>query len=487
MNMTLVALAFVALTALVAWWHVHNSTPAGSGAATRACPRCGAPMPGVALNCPSCKVPLQAFDLVMAPVVEAVEATDPGAKPHPVVRTDVCVGCGTCVAACPEIGAIRLVDHRAQVNLDLCQRHGSCAPACPVGALVMASGEAVQRLEVPELDGNFQSNVPGLYVVGELGGRGLIKNAINEGRIAIEHVAKTLAARRSKEGLPSTGGSPGSAPYDAVIVGSGPAGLSAALEAKRLGLSAVVLEQGSLSDTIRKYPRQKLLLAEPTRVQNYGGLWVSDASKEELLRIWENTIARSELTVRIGERVESVESGNSGLRVQTPTSEYHAPAVILAMGRRGSPRTLGVPGEGLEKTLYNIVEMEAFAGCRVLVVGGGDTAIESALGMANQAGTTVTLSYRGVDFKRAAQRNRIKLETAVAKGRIELLLESKVLEIRTDVVALECQGTPRLLPNDFVVIRIGGDPPYPFLQRCGIRIVTKEVAIDTKAMELAAG
>jgi thioredoxin reductase len=444
-------------------------------------------MPLGATNCPSCQVPLQAYDLVMAPVVNAAAEAETGAKPHPVVRTDVCVGCGTCVAACPEQGAIRIVDHRAQVNLDICQRHGSCAPACPVGALVMASGEAVQRLEVPELDGNFQSNVPGLYVVGELGGRGLIKNAINEGRIAIEHVAQTLASRRGTSGTELAAVTGGPEPFDAIIVGSGPAGLSAALEAKRLGLRAVVLEQGSLSDTIRKYPRRKLLLAEPTRVQNYGGLWVSDASKEELLRIWEDTITRAGLSVLTGQRVEAVESGGGVLRVRTSASEFVGRAVILAMGRRGTPRVLGVSGEALEKTLYNIVEMEAFAGCRMLVVGGGDTAIESALGLANQPGAVVTLSYRGREFQRPAERNRVKLEAALAAGKIELLLESRVLEIRPDVVALECAAGPRLLPNDFVVIRIGGDPPYPFLERCGVRIVTKEVAIDTKAAELAAG
>ena len=484
MAMLLTTLAFVALTALFAWWHVRRSSAGAPAGDLRVCPRCRARFDARVAFCPSCGVPLQAYELVSAPVVDAAAPVETGVKPHPIVRTDVCVGCGTCVAACPEPGAIRLADHRALVNLDVCERHGACATACPVGAIVMATGAAVQRVEVPELDAHFQTSVPGLYVVGELGGRGLIKNAINEGRIAVEHVAQVLAEGRPLRPGGADPDHPG--PWDLLVVGSGPAGLSAALEAQRLGLRCVVLEQGSISDTIRKYPRRKLLLAEPSRVQLYGGLWVADASKEELLTVWETIIGRAGLRVRTGERVESLESDGVLFRVRSPGTEYQARKVVLAMGRRGTPRRLGVPGEDLEKALYDIVEMEAFAGCRMLVVGGGDSALESAVGLANQPDTQVTLSYRGQEFPRVKERNQEKLGAAVAAGRVELLLGSKVVEIRPGVVALDCAGMTRLIPNDYVVIRIGGEPPYPFLQRCGVRIVTKEIAIDAGA-ERSAG
>ncbi len=490
MSMALTVLGFAALTALFAWWHVRGSGAGVTASDLRTCPRCRARFAAGAVFCPGCRVPVQVYELVSAPIADVAEPLDLDVKPHPIVRTDLCVGCGTCVAACPEPGAIQLVDHHSFVDLDRCKRHGTCAAACPMGAIVMATGAAVQRVEVPDVDGHFQTNVPGLYVVGELGGRGLIKNAINEGRIAIEHVARVLAAGRPwrpGEAGPAAAGSDTPGPYDVLVVGSGPAGLSAALEAQRLGLRAVVLEQGSISDTIRKYPRRKLLLAEPSRVQLYGGLWVSDATKEELLTVWETIIARAGLRVRTGERVESLDHDGVLFRVRTPGTEYQARKVVLAMGRRGTPRRLGVPGEELEKTLYDVVEMESFAGCRMLVVGGGDSAIESAIGLAAQPDTTVTLSYRGQEFPRVKERNREKLEAAVrasgkdGAGRLEVLLGSRAVEIRPGVVALDCGGMARLLPNDYVIVRIGGEPPYPFLERCGVRIVTKEIAIETGA------
>jgi len=384
------------------------------------------------------------------------------------VRADVCVGCGTCVDACPEPGAIAMVNKLAVVNRELCLGHGECVKACPVNGILLTAGEAVQRLEVPDIDINFETNVPGLYVVGELGGRGLIKNAINEGKIAVEHVASVLRSQASVGGA-----------YDVIIVGSGPAGISAGLEALSRGLRYLILEQGTLSDTISKYPRRKALFAEPIQVPLYGDLWVADSSKESLLKVWTNVIEKTGLVVTTGQRVEKLRPAEGLWLVSTPGAEFRGKRVILAMGRRGTPRRLGIPGEELEKVLYDIAEMEAFAGLRMLVVGGGDSAIESALGLANQDGTTVTLSYRGTDFARAKERNRDKLKAAIEAGRIEALLQSEVREIRSDVAVLEYEGCLRLLPNDGVVIRIGGEAPYPFLERLGVSIVTKEVALPT--------
>jgi thioredoxin reductase len=348
--------------------------------------------------------------------------------------------------------------------------HGECVAACPVGGISVNAGTAVNRVVVPDLDGGFQSNVRGVFIVGELGGRGLIKNAINEGKIAVEQVARELPP-----GAPRADGRDDT--VDVAIVGSGPAGLSAGLEALRLGLSYVVIEQGSLSDTVRKYPRHKLLLAEPVKVPLYGDLWVADASKETLLQVWETIVANTGLQVQTQQKVEHVLRDGDAFVVKTSTQFWRARRVVLALGRRGTPRTLGVPGEDLSTVFYDVVEMEAFAGRRVLVVGGGDSAIESAVGLSNQKGTAVTLSYRGTSFDRVKERNRDKLETAVRKGRIQTLLASQLREIRPEVVVVDVDGQSTILPCDDVIVRIGGEAPFAFLERIGVRIVQKDVAI----------
>ncbi len=473
MNQLLTLLAFAAVTAMLVLAHLRR-TRAGAAAASRPCPRCRAKLAEGAQFCPRCRAPLQAFELVAARVVRG-DVSAAGGPLHAIVRADMCVGCGTCVAACPEPGAIALVNKVAHVDLGLCKGHAACAAACPVNAIVVTSGAAVQTVEVPELTTNFESaSVPGLYVVGELGGRGLIKNAINEGRLAMEHVAQSLAGDPFR-------GNTADGVHDVCVVGAGPAGLSAALEALHQGLRYVVLEQGTLADTISKYPRDKLLFAEPLRVPMYGNLWIADASKEALLQCWRNVIEKTGLRVTQGVRVDGLERADGAFRIAAGERTYRARRVVLAMGRRGTPRRLGVPGEELDKVLYDIVEMEAFAGRRMLVVGGGDSAVESALGLANQDGTRVTLSYRGADFSRLKDRNREKLEAAADAGRIELLLGSQVREIRRDVVVLDHEGTLRLLPNDGVIVRIGGEAPYPFLQRIGVRIVKKELALEPPA------
>ena len=373
------------------------------------------------------------------------------------------------MAACPEPGAITLQGKLAVVNTDICLGHGTCAQACPIGAISLGAGAAVQRVEVPEVDADFQSNVPGVYIVGELGGRGLIKNAINEGKVAIEAVIREtqLGARR------------GAADdvYDVIIVGSGPAGLSAGLEAHRAGLRYVILEQGTPADTIRKYPRHKLLLAEPMSVPLYGDLWVADASKESLIQVWETIIANTGIAIRTDHRVENVVRDGENFKVRTSKGEYQARRVVLAIGRRGTPRRLGAPGEELAKVVYDIVEMDAFAGRRVLVVGGGDSAVESALGLSNQKGTVVHLAYRGREFSRVKERNRVKLDEATAAGRVTLLLDTDVLRILDEEVVLKVGGQETNLPNDNVIIRIGGEPPSSFLERAGVRVVQKDVPL----------
>ncbi len=483
MEMILTVVAFFVLTLFLVRRHLRasggsGSAPTAPAAPAKPCPRCAAAVPSGATFCPGCGVPQQVFEVVAAREVAEDAAHGPGSatgRLHAVVRADVCVGCGTCVAACPEPGAIRLQGKLAVVETSICQGHGQCVEACPVGGIVLSSGAAVHRVEVPALSGRFESSVPGLYIVGELGGRGLIKNAINEGKIAAEAIAAELRAAGAGCDGRSRPADPGA--LDLIVVGSGPAGLSAGLEAMRQHLSCAVLERGTLADSIRKYPRHKLLFAEPLSIPLYGDLWISDASKETLLEVWQTIISNTGLDVRVQHDVKNVRRDEGLFVVDTAAGPLRARRVVLAMGRRGNPRRLGVPGEELGKVFYDIVEMEAFQGTRVLVVGGGDSAIESAVGLANQPGTAVTLSYRGASFERAKERNRAKLAEAVAHGRLRLVLGSQVRTIREDAVELEHEGARQLLPNDFVIVRIGGEPPFAFLERLGVRIVKKDVPL----------
>ena len=465
------SLGFLVVTGIAVWSHMRKSLRGGSTdmAGHASCPRCSAAVTVGAMRCGKCGAPLQAYELVQVPAAHGAAPSGSG-LPRAMVRADICVGCGTCVDACPEPGAITMQGKLAVVDDARCQGHGECVAACPVGAVAVTTGAAVNRVTVPLVDVHFETNIPGLHIVGELGGRGLIKNAINEGRLAVEHIARTLAAEDHRAGRVVDA-------VDIIVVGSGPAGLSAGIEALRSGLTCLVLEQGSLSESVRKYPRHKLLLAEPINMPLYGHLWVADTSKEALLRAWEGIVARSGLQVRTGVRVEQVTREGELFRVESSGGVHLARRVVLAMGRRGTPRKLAVAGEDLDKVFYEIIEMEQFAGRRVLVVGGGDSAVESAVGLANQHGTDVIISYRRSEFARIKPRNQDKLDRAVAAGRIKLLLGTQLREVRADVVLLDGPTGTMIIPNDDVVIRIGGDPPYAVLERMGVHIVQKDVAI----------
>jgi thioredoxin reductase/Pyruvate/2-oxoacid:ferredoxin oxidoreductase delta subunit len=447
---------------------------------TAACPRCSTRLRGKPDTCPNCGVPLQLFELVTAPIVAPTD-DETLALPRALIRSDLCVGCGACVAVCPEPGALSMRGKLAVVDPTVCQGHGECIPACPLGAISVVRGTAANRVVVPQVDANFETSVPGLYIVGELGGRGLIKNAVNEGRVAAEHVVSVARRRRA---IPASGAQP---IVDVAIIGSGPSGLSAGLVMHRADIDYVVLEQGTLAETVRKYPRHKVLFAEPLTIPLYGDLWVSDASKESLLAVWEGVIARTGLRVRTGERVRQITRERGCFAIAANAATYRARAVVLALGRRGTPRRLDVPGEDLATVVYDIAEMSDFAGRRVLVVGGGDSAIESAIGLANQAGTTVTLSYRGEAFSRLKDRNRARIDAAIAAGRVTALLRSTVREIRSEMAIVDVDGTSQLVRCDDVVIRIGGDSPTALLEQLGVQMVTKELKPTPEDVELGSG
>ena len=399
----------------------------------RPCPRCGKSIARGIAFCSYCGAAMAMWQVHSAAVqVGSSEGAAKG-KPKPVINASLCVGCGSCVDVCPETGTLELMGGKAILSYpERCVGHAKCAEACPTGAITLAVDGILQTMKVPHIKENFETNVPGVFIIGELGGMGLIKTAINEGNLVIEYLKGRL--EREKSGPAGHAGSQGV--FDVAIVGAGPAGLSASLTAHQCGLNYLTLEQGEIASTIRQYPRQKFLMAEPIELPLYGTLYVGDGTKEALLAVWETILANTGVRVRTNERVERISRNGAHFEIATPKGLCRARNVVLAIGKRGTPRRLGVPGEDLSKVSYRLIEAETYQNRNLLVVGGGDSALESALALSRSGTNKVTLSSRGDSFRRARDRNRQHLEAAVKEGRIEVQHKSEVVEIRPDSVAL---------------------------------------------------
>ncbi len=392
---------------------------------------------------------------------EAAGLTEP-ASLHPLIDPVRCVGSGACVRACPEQDVLGLIDGRAAlVNPTRCIGHGACAAACPMDAITLVFGTAQRGVDIPVVKPNFETNVPGLFIAGELGGMGLIKNAIEQGRQAVDAVA-----RLDGIGAPDR--------LDLVIVGAGPAGIAATLGAMEHGLKAVTIEQDSLGGTVYHFPRGKVVMTAPGRLPIVGRFRFAETSKEQLLEFWRQVERDTGFQARYGERLEDLSREPDGsFTVTTTAGMYRTRAVLLAIGRRGTPRKLDVPGENLPKVVYRLTDPAQYRGRRVLVVGGGDSALEAATSIAEQPDTTVTLSYRSEAFSRAKEKNRAKVARAEGEGRLTVMLESQVREITPDVVRLEHRGQPVEIGNDAVIVCAGGVLPTPFLKKIGIAVETK--------------
>jgi thioredoxin reductase len=261
-----------------------------------------------------------------------------------------------------------------------------------------------------------------------------------------------------------------------VIVGAGPAGISASLRASEHGLKALTLEREEVGGTVSKYPRAKLVMTSPVEFPLYGKFHKTALSKEELLRFWEKVIGRTDLNIHTGEAVDAVKKESDGLfHIKTARDEYKSHAVVLALGRAGTPRKLGVKGEELPHVLYRLIEADHYTNKNILVVGGGDSAIEAAMGLAHQSGNRVTISYRKSEFNRLKDRNAKRIEEQARLGNIEVFFNSMPIEFRVGSVGIECGGQIREMPNDFVWIFAGGTPPSDFLKAAGIAFGSESV------------
>lgn len=380
---------------------------------------------------------------------------------HPLIDPVKCIGCGSCAAACPENRVIGIIHGKASlVNPSYCIGHGACRTACPMNAITLVFGTEKRGVDIPHVKPNYETNLPGIYIAGELGGMGLIRNAIEQGKQAVASINR-MHGMKNGEGI------------DLVIVGSGPSGIAASLAAKEAGLSFVTLEQESLGGTVAHFPRGKVVMTAPVDLPIVGKVRIEETTKEALLELWEGIVQETGLEINFHERVDTIDKTPSGFCVKSSKREYHTKAVLLAIGRRGTPRKLEVKGEEMDKVVYRLIDSEQYRGQHVLVVGGGDSALEAACSIADEPGTTVTVSYRSASFNRAKEKNRNRIMAASEQGRIRVLFNSKVMEISRHSVTLEQEGSPVLVENDAVIVSAGGILPTAFLKSTGIEVETK--------------
>ncbi|MBI2932722.1 MAG: NAD(P)-binding domain-containing protein [Planctomycetes bacterium] len=417
---------------------------------------------------------------------ERVEAkkrgSDKAQLQYPQIDLSRCLGCGTCVRACPEEGVLGLIHGQAAVlHGARCMGHGLCAKECPVEAIVVTLGDIQDRKDIPALTGEFEVvGVSGLFLCGEVTGHALIRTAIAHGKTIADEIAGRISSH------PQNGSGD---VLDLCIVGAGPAGFSCSLQAKARGLRFVTLEQETLGGTVAKYPRRKLVMMQPVELPLYGMLKRAIFEKEDLVAIWEEAARRHRLPLKTGVEFKELEKDPAGhFIVKTTQGQHRARFVVLALGRRGSPRKLGVPGEELPKVAYNLIDAESYRGRHILVVGGGDSAIEAALALSQQPDNCVSLSYRQAGFFRLKARNEKGLKEAAEKGRIDLILESQVLDITPEHVRVQVKsnGSPAeewTLPNDDVFVMAGGIPPFALLEKAGVSFDPAKVPPPPRMVE----
>jgi thioredoxin reductase (NADPH) len=382
---------------------------------------------------------------------------------HPIIDPAKCLACGACVSACPEGDIIGMINGKAElVEPTHCIGHGACREACPYDAIALVFGSEKRGVDIPHVSPDFQTNVPGIYIAGELGGMGLIRNAIEQGSQAIESVRKRTVSR------PSQG-------YDLIIVGAGPAGFAASLAAMKHKLRFLTIEQDTFGGTVAHFPRGKVVMTAPAVLPLGFKLRFRTVSKEKLLQVWSDIYrkTRMEGKIKYGTEVKSIIRHGDAFEVRTTGDFYQTASVLLAIGRRGTPRKLNVDGEEQSKVVYRMIDPEQYRRRHVLVVGGGDSALEAATSIARQPGATVTLCHRSESFSRANVKNRELVDACQRAGKLRVLFESKINRIGADDVEIEQRDRRLRIRNDAVIVCAGGILPTAFLKSIGIEVETK--------------
>lgn len=390
-------------------------------------------------------------------------AKEYGIKPltrHPQIDHSICIVCGSCIRACPEThgsdSPLGIVNGQLLlVNPQKCVGHAACEAECPTGALTVTLGELADDPNMPILTEELETIIPGIYIAGELSGVPLVKNAIEQGKLVIDKISAKLPQSEKEDGK-----------YDVIIVGIGPSGLASTLSAHEKKLNYLTIEQGTVGGTVANFPKQKLVMTQPVDLPLYGKFDRTEIQKEELLDIWMSLVEKYNLNINVDEKVEAIIPHDKDFFVKTSKAEYFSKNIVLSLGRRGTPRKLGIPGEELPKVTYGLIEPDAYKKKNILIVGGGDSAIEAATVLAGS--NNVTISYRKDKFFRVKKKNSDKINKAIENQSIDVMFESQLKTITETAVSIDKNGETIEKPNDYVFILAGGEPAYPLLRTVGV-------------------
>ncbi|MBU2492872.1 MAG: NAD(P)-binding domain-containing protein [Bacteroidetes bacterium] len=316
----------------------------------------------------------------------------------------------------------------------------------------------------PEIDSNGETSVKGIYIIGDLTGIPLLKLAAESGKKIINILLENSDLKKLKEEnkLDEI--------YDVIIIGAGPGGIAAGLEASKHNLKFRILESAQKFNTINNFPKGKPIFAEPNDFIQKSELKIDDGTKESLLNNLENQIKNIDLPVDEGVTADTIKKVGNHFLITTNSGSYKTFKVVLAIGKSGNARMLNIPGENLGKVYNRLFDPADTTDHKVLIVGGGDTALETAYASAEYA-ESVTISYRKNSFSRPKDGNLEKLKELETSGKVKILLETNVKEIKENsVLLLEKNGNEIEIENTLVFSMIGKELPVDFFKRSNIKM-----------------